>query len=53
MGYLGMTHFRVLTSKTVNGVTQWSFDSHWFFIVTLIFGVFTLAYAIWKRRRVA
>ena len=51
MGYLGMTRFHVVASKTVNGQLQWRFDSRWLFIVTLLFGAFTLAYTLWKRRR--
>jgi hypothetical protein len=48
LGYLGMTRFHVVASKTVNGQLQWRFDSRWFFIVTLLFGTFTLAYTLWK-----
>jgi hypothetical protein len=51
LGYLGMTRFHVVASKTVNGQVQWCFDSRWFFIVTLLFGTFTLAYTLWKKRR--
>ena len=38
LGYLGMTRFHVVASKTVNGQLQWRFDSRWFFIVTLLCG---------------
>jgi hypothetical protein len=51
LGYLGMTRFHVVASKTVNGQVQWRFDSHWFFIVTLLFGAVTLAYTLWKKKR--
>jgi len=51
MGYLGMTRFHVVASKTVNGHLQWRFDSRWFFIATLLFGAYTLAYTLWKQRR--
>ena len=51
LGYLEMTQFHVVASKTVNGRILWRFDSHWFFIVTLLFGTFTLAYTLWKQRR--
>ena len=51
LGYLGMTRFHVVASKTVNGQVQWRFDSRWFFIVTLLFGTFTLAYTLWKQRK--
>ena len=50
-GYLGLTRFHVTASKTVNGHTQWSFNSHWFFITTLALGALTLAYTLWKHRR--
>jgi hypothetical protein len=51
LGFLGMTRFHVFASKTVNGQVQWHFDSRWFFLVTLLFGTFTLGYTLWKRRR--
>ena len=51
MGYLGLTRFHLSGSKTVNGETQWSFNSRWFFIATLTLGALTLAYTIWKHRR--
>ena len=51
LGYLGMTRFHVVSSKTVNGQLQWRFDSHWFFIVTLLFATLTLAYTLWKQRK--
>jgi hypothetical protein len=52
-GYLGLTRFQVTASKTVNGHTQWSFNSRWFFITTLALGALTLAYTIWKHQRSA
>ena len=51
MGYLGLMHVQISGSKTVNGVTQWSYNSRWFFITTLVLGALTLAYAFWKHRR--
>ena len=51
LGYLGMTQFHVVASKTVNGQLLWRFDSRWFFIVTLLFATFALAYTLWKQRR--
>jgi len=53
LGYLGMTRFHVVASRTVNGQVEWRFDSRWFFIVPLLFGTFTLAYTLWKQRRLA
>ena len=53
VGYLGLTHFRINGSKTVNGRVIWSFDSRWFFIATLILAAATLAYTIWKHRKSA
>ena len=50
MGYLGLTHVHLQGSKTVNGVTQWSFNSRWFFITTLVLAALTLAYTLWKHR---
>ena len=51
LGYLGMTRFHVVASKTVNGQLLWHFDSRWFFILTLLFGALTLTYTLWKKRR--
>lgn len=53
LGYLGMTRFQVVASKTVNGEVQWRFDSRWFFIATLLFATFTLGYTLWKQRKPA
>ena len=50
-GYLGLTHFQVSASKTVNGHVVWSFNSRWFFIATLVLAALTLAYTVWKQRR--
>jgi len=52
IGCLGLTRFQVHASKTVNGQVVWSFNSHWFFVATLALALLTLAYAIWKHRRV-
>ena len=51
IGYLGLTRFHVSASRTVNGQTQWSFNSRWFFIATIVLGALTLAFTIWKHRR--
>ena len=53
IGYLGLTRFQVNASKTVNGQVQWSFNSHWFFVATLVLAGLTLVYTIWKHRRAA
>lgn len=51
IGYYGLTHFKFAASKTVNGHTQWSINSKWFFIATLILATLTLAYTVWKQWR--
>jgi len=53
IGYLGMTRFHIVASEPVNGQLRWRFDSHWFFIATLVFGAFTLANTLWKKTRSA
>ena len=53
IGYVGLTHFHVAASRTVNGRTQWRIDSKWFFIATLAFAAATLIYTLWKRKRIA
>ncbi len=47
-GCLGMTHFRIVASRTVNGHMQWKFDSRHFFIVTMVLAAVTLVLALWK-----
>lgn len=51
MGYLGLTHFQINASQTVNGQLRWSLDSHWFFVTTLVLALLALTYTIWKHRR--
>jgi hypothetical protein len=51
MGCFGMTHFRVMASRTVNGQVQWKFDSKYFFVATLILAVLTLAFTVWRQRK--
>jgi hypothetical protein len=53
MGYLGLTRFHLTASQTVNGETQWSFNSRYFFIATVVLAALTLAYTIWKNRKPA
>ena len=53
IGYLGLTRFQVHASKTVNGELVWSFNSHWFFVATVVVALLTLACAIWKHRKAA
>ena len=48
---VGLTQFRIVASKAVNGVTQWRFDSRWFFSALLVLAVIGLAGALWKRVR--
>lgn len=51
IGYLGLTHFQINASQTVNGQLRWSLNSHWFFVTTVVLGVLTLALTVWKHRR--
>jgi len=51
IGYLGLTRFHASASQTVNGVVQWSINSRWFFIATLVLAALTLANTFWKNRR--
>src|SRR6478609_1790969 len=50
-GYLGMTHFRVMASRSVNGQVQWKFDSRYFFIVTMILAAITLGIMLWRQKK--
>jgi hypothetical protein len=45
----GMTHFRISSSRTVNGQVQYSFDSKWFFIVSLVISVLVAAFVLWNK----
>ena len=49
VGYVGLTQFQMAASKTVNGVTQWRFDSRWFFGALLVLAVIALAGVLWKQ----
>ena len=49
VGYVGLTRFQMTASKTVNGVTQWRFDSKWFFAALLVLAASALACVVWKR----
>lgn len=53
VGYYGLTRFHFYGSKTVNGEVQWSFNSKWFFIATLVLAALTLVCTIWKHRKIA
>jgi hypothetical protein len=48
VSYLGITRFRIVASKTVNGQVRWHFDSQTFFIISLVLGAAALAYTLWK-----
>jgi hypothetical protein len=45
----GMSHFRISSSKTVNGQVQYSFDSKWFFIASLVISVLVAAFVLWNK----
>jgi hypothetical protein len=49
IGYLGLSRVRISASKTVNGQVQWSFDSKWFFIATVVLAALALGYTLWKK----
>jgi hypothetical protein len=50
-GYLGLTHYQLKASKTVNGQLVWSLNSHWFFVATVILALLALAYTVWRHRK--
>ncbi len=49
-GFLGI-YFRVIASTMANGRVRWKFDSRPFFIVTLIVSAVTLAFTVWRQRK--
>lgn len=49
-GVLGMTHYRVMASRTVGGHMQWKFDSRWFFLATIVVAALSLALTVWRRK---
>lgn len=50
-GYLGLTHYQLKASKTVNGQLVWSLNSHWFFVATVVLSLLALAFTVWKHRK--
>jgi hypothetical protein len=53
IGYYGLTRFHFSASQTVNGKVQWSINSKYFFIATLILAALTIACTFWKHRKSA
>jgi len=51
IAYLGLTRLGMAASNTVNGRVQWSFNSKWFFIASLVLSLSALACTLWKRWR--
>ena len=51
IAYLGLTRVHLSASKTVNGQTQWSLNSKWFFLVSLLLGVGSLGVTLWNLRK--
>jgi hypothetical protein len=49
-GFLGI-HFRVIASRTVNSHVQWKFDSKYFFVATVVLAALTLAFTVWRQRK--
>lgn len=50
LGYVGLTRFSIVASRTVNGETVWRFDSRWFFIALLVCGALALLLTLWRRK---
>jgi len=48
---LGAARYSFSTTRTVNGVVKWRFDTRWLFIVSLILSVCAILLALWKKRR--
>jgi hypothetical protein len=48
-GYWGLSHYHFQASKTVNGHTQWAFNSKWFFVAALVLGALSLGLTLWNR----
>jgi|SRR5215831_7979149 len=51
IGYLGLTRIQFHASKTVNGHLEWSVNSQWFFIATVVLGAASLAWSVWNARK--
>lgn len=47
-GYFGKTYFHFSYSKNTNG-SEWSLNSYWFFVVSLVLGGAALLYVGWRR----
>ena len=48
LAYLGLTRIQFHASRTVNGHVEWSFNSKWFFLVSLALAVVSLALTLWN-----
>ena len=50
ISYLGLTRFPIVLSNDVDSPTKWHVDSAWFFNFSLLLGIITIGYTLWKRR---
>jgi hypothetical protein len=48
LSYVGLTRFTLSASKTVNGSVTWSFNSKYFFYVSLTLGAAALVCSLWR-----
>jgi len=49
--YVGLSWLRLSASRTVNGHVEWSFNSKWFFLSSLLLGAVSLALALWNWKK--
>jgi hypothetical protein len=48
---LGLARFHFTASQTTNGRVDWSINSKWFFLASLLLGVASLIWSLWKWKR--
>jgi hypothetical protein len=51
--YVGLSWLHFDASKTINGHVEWSFNSKWFFLTSLLLGAASLGLALWHNRKSA
>lgn len=51
VSYLGLSRFHLAVSQTTNGRLDWSLNSKWFFLASLLIGVVALILTLWNWRK--
>jgi hypothetical protein len=49
--YLGLARFHFTASQTTNGRVDWSINSKWFFLASLLLGAASLIWTLWTWKK--